>query len=62
MEKEKERSPIPSGVHVAVYHGRVVATGKTALEALTRAKEAMPGVEPSEFVLEHASPAERLVL
>ena len=62
MDKEKEPAPIPSGVHVAVYEGRVVSTGTTSLEALTRAREAMPHVEPSEFVLAYASPAERLVL
>ena len=62
MDEKKEPSPIPSGVHVAVYNGCVVATGETALEALTRAKESKPGVRPSEFILAYASPAERLVL
>lgn len=61
-EISKEEYKKYKGKHVAIFKGKIVASGTTAKEALTNALKKHPDAETSQITLHYICPAEELIL
>ncbi len=67
-EKRVEAPPITpdeyrkySGKDVAIYRGKIIADGRTAGEALKKAREKCPAAKTEEIVLDFIQSADLLI-